>query len=130
MEWLRYISESKSNMTKCQKHYTKTGMQKDNADIKSWRSLWMEYVFFQKRVRESEWNLKGKCPIYKKANIIINYEDYFHFCSQERKKYIFKSIPCILVIREHLASSNISSHMVFLKDVRKEISNCNLNKYW
>lgn len=49
---IKYINESTSYMTKCQKHYTKTGMQKDNAGIISWYSLWMEYVFPQKRVRK------------------------------------------------------------------------------
>lgn len=46
------------------------------------------------------------------------------------KKNFFKSIQCTLVIIEHLAIFNISSQMVFLQDVRKEISNCNLNEYW
>lgn len=127
LEWLCYVNESTSNMsvseTLNKNWQAKRWFRQSIPDV----HFGQKYILRESRERERE--LKENWPLQKR-NIIIRIIKITFILSlkKEKKKTLFKSIQYTLVIREHLASSNISSQMVFLKDERK-ISNCNLNKY-
>lgn len=140
LEQLWHINELPSNMTKCHMcrwvpTFNVSGTLNNNWQEKRWfrqSILHFHFGWNMYSQRTSRERIKIKPPLPKCNRIIRITKITFipAFRKEKKIKTLFKSIQCTLIIREHLASSNISSQMVFLKDVRKEISNCNLNKYW